>query len=78
MISTAGEAEGIPMSLLEALFDDGWFFSAFDKKDGKFFKAVSKLRPGYATSHYPTREAFTGRYRDAYFLSTQRRVQSAV
>ena len=58
---TAGEADGITMSLLEAFVDHGWSFSAFDKRDGKIFQAVSKLRRGYAASHYPTREAFTRR-----------------
>ena len=31
---TAGEADGITMSLLEAFVDHGWSFSAFYRRDG--------------------------------------------
>ena len=40
---TAGEADGITMSLLEAFVDHGWSFSAFDKRDGNFLKGLVSL-----------------------------------
>ena len=72
------DAERINMRLLEAFVDHAWPFTAFDKKEGKFYDAILELRPGYATSHYPCRSAITGRYLGTYFSRTEEKVQTAV
>ena len=75
---TDAQGEAITSSLLETFIDQGWAFTAIDSKKTKFYKTIRLLRPGYAESHFPSRKVLSGRYLDAYFGKTKRKVEAVV